>query len=36
MNGPVVKAFALVYRAGSNFWGASYVPDERLRDVFIP
>jgi len=26
MNGPVVKAFALVYRAGSNFWGASMSP----------
>ena len=36
MNGPVVKAFALVYRAGSNFWGASMFPEERLQDVFIP
>jgi len=36
MIGPVVKAFTLVYRAGSYFWGFSKSSDERLQDFFTP
>ena len=36
MTVPVVKAIALVYRAGSNRLGISNGPGERLQEFFNP